>query len=174
MIVQGGVVAYPTETVWGLGCDPYSEQAVHQILELKSRPVEKGLILISGSAEHFDSLLSPLDSELRERFLQPTDVPTTWLVPDIRDQIPRWVKGQHNSVALRVSQHSVVQGICSRLGHAIVSTSANPAGLVPAKTLLDLRRYFNARLDAVIPGSLGGFNKPSMIKDLESGQIIRS
>ena len=93
VIRQGGVIAHPAEAIWGLACDPYNEQSVHAVLNYKQRPVSKGLILVSGQAEHFESLLEPLSSELRARFYAPQKYPTTWLVPDERQQIPAWVKG---------------------------------------------------------------------------------
>ena len=170
---QGGVVAHPTEAVWGLACDPFSETAVDYLLSLKGRALEKGLILVSSDPSHFSELLAPLSSELRERFLQQQARPTTWIVPDVNNQVPGWLKGRHSGVAVRVSRHPVIQEISHRFGGAIVSTSANPAGKAPAMSVRGIRHYFKAKLDYVVSGFLGAALRPSQIIDLESGRILR-
>ncbi|MFT6030523.1 MAG: L-threonylcarbamoyladenylate synthase [Oleiphilaceae bacterium] len=170
---QGGVIAHPTEAVWGLACDPFSEQAVDYLLALKGRPVEKGLILVSSNVSHFSDLLSPLSSELRARFLKPQTRPTTWIVPDINNQVPVWIKGMHSGVAVRLSDHPVINALSQAFGGVIISTSANPAGKVPAMNVRDIRHYFKAKLDYVVSGLLGGEARPSQIIDLESGRILR-
>lgn len=170
----GAVVAYPTEAVWGLGCAPHNEQAVRRILSLKSRSVEKGLILVGSSMAQFDYLLQYLTQEQRNTMAATWPGPYTWLVPDLADQVPDWIKGKFSSVALRVSDHPLVAGLCDAFGGPIVSTSANPQGLQPAMENWQVRRYFGKRVDVITPGVVGGNNKPSEIRDLLSGQIIRS
>lgn len=137
---QGQVLAYPTEAVWGLGCDPFNQQAFQDILELKHRPVEKGVILLAGHLEQVEHLLQNLESNLRNQVIaswsnrQETERATTWLLPT--DQhIPTWIKGQHSLVAVRVTTHPLCVELCDSFGGFIVSTSANPAGLTPAKSL---------------------------------------
>lgn len=170
---QEGVIAHPTEAVWGLACDPFSETAVQRLLDLKGRPREKGLILISSDPAHFAGLLAPLSLELQARFSARQPRPTTWIVPDLRQQIPQWLRGKHAGVAVRVSQHPVVHALTSRFRGPIVSTSANPAGRSPAMNLGDIRHYFSGRIDYVVNGSLGEANRPSRIIDLQSGQVLR-
>ncbi len=170
---QGGVVAHPTEAIWGLACDPFSEAAVDYLVSLKGRPIEKGLILVSSDATHFAELLSPLDLAFQARFLEKQPRPTTWIVPDVNDQVPEWVKGMHSGVAVRVSDHPVIKALCERFGGAIITTSANPAGKAPAMTVREIRHYFRAQLDYIVDGSLGGALRPSQIIDLESGRILR-
>ncbi|TNC81430.1 MAG: tRNA threonylcarbamoyladenosine biosynthesis protein RimN [Oleiphilus sp.] len=177
LIRTGGVIAYPTESVWGLGCDPGNAQAVERLLNLKDRPVSKGLILVSGNPAHFDPLLCHLDRELQARFLAPTKRPTTWLVPDPEGRVPAWIKGEHPMVAVRVSAHPVVSALTQKLGTALVSTSANPAGRPTADSLLALRRYFGPcgpkGLDYILPGKVAQGAQASMIKHLLTGDIIR-
>ena len=168
-----GVVAHPTEAVWGLACDPFSEQAVQGLLDLKGRPKEKGLILISASRDHFAALLAPLSSELQQRFNAPQSRPTTWIVPDLHQQVPFWVRGQHQGVAVRVSQHPMVQLLTDYFQGPLISTSANRAGKSPAMNLMDIRKNFAGRIDYVLDGQLGGQDRPSRIIDLQSGQILR-
>ena len=174
LLWQGEVIAYPTEAVWGLGCAAHDEQAVYKLLALKKRDVEKGLILIADDITRFDDLLAPLTRAQCDQVKATWPGPVTWLIPDVEQQLPSWIKGQHSTVALRVSAHPLVQGLCKAYGGAIVSTSANPQGMQPAKEGWQVRRYFGDSLDFITPGIVGGNSKPSEIRDLESGAIIRN
>lgn len=173
IIRQGGVVAYPTEAVWGLGCDPFNEQAVHQILTLKSRPIEKGLILITGHKDQLTPWQTILPAEQFDRLIAETERPTSWVVQDTQ-VTPRWVRGQHQSVAIRLSQHKPVQDLCNAYQGAIVSTSANPAGLNPAASKEEVIAYFGEKLDAIFDQPLGRANKPSQVLDLITGKQFRA
>jgi L-threonylcarbamoyladenylate synthase len=170
---QHGVLAHPTEAVWGLACNPFSEEAVQRLLDLKGRPEEKGLILISSDPAHFAGLLKPLPTELQQRFHAQQERPTTWIVPDVQEQIPHWVRGKHQGVAVRVSQHPIVHALTSAFQCPIISTSANPAGKPPAMNLADISRYFRGQVDFIVNGRLGGASRPSRIIDLQSGQVLR-
>lgn len=169
---NGGVIAYPTEAVWGLGCDPFNEAAVKRILALKSRPEAKGLILIAGQTSHLQAWADSLASEAAQRLLSQTERPTSWVVPDT-EITPSWVRGQHDSVAIRLSQHQPVQAICQAFGGAIVSTSANPAGLDPALSIEQVTDYFGDQLDAIYQAPLGGADQPSQVKDILTGKLFR-
>ena len=170
---QGGVIAHPTEAVWGLACDPFSEKAVDYLLALKGRPVEKGLILVSSSIEHFSSLLAPLSPDINARFYELRSRPTTWIVPDALQKIPSWIKGSHSGVAVRVSSHPLIKELTDFFGGPVISSSANPAGKKPAMSVRDIRHYFKGGLDYVLPGMLGGAARPSQIIDLTTGNILR-
>lgn len=170
---SGGTIAYPTEAVWGLGCDPWDEEAVERILELKRRPVHKGLILVASSAEQVMPLLDPLDSTLRDRALSYWPGPVTCLIPDPLKQTPEWIRGRHSAVAVRVSDHPLVQRLCESFGGPLVSTSCNPAGRTSARTPWQVRGYFGDELDYILPGDLGRERRPSRIIDLESGRQLR-
>lgn len=164
----GGVIAYPTEGVWGLGCLPGIEAAVMRVLELKSRPVDKGLILLGSAAEQFNSVASGLAHDLPE----PGDAPITYLVPH-GDRVPFWIHGGSPKVAVRLTRHPIVVRLCESVDAPLVSTSANPASEPPALSADDVERYFGTRLDAIVPGALGGASGPSQIVDLESGEVVR-
>ncbi len=168
----GGVLAYPTEAVWGLGCDPGNEKAVERILQLKDRPRHKGLILVAAAEEQFDWLLSELTDDQRSRLSCTWPGPVTWLVPH-RGQVPDGICGEHDSVAIRVSAHPGVIALCEAFGGPLVSTSANPAGAEPARHQYQLQQYFGAELDGVVPGTVGAASQPSMIRDLLSDRILR-
>lgn len=167
----GGVVAYPTEAVWGLGCDPWDEKAVYRLLALKERPLAKGLILVADSIRQFDFLLEDLPELWMDRLASTWPGPNTWLVPH-QNRLPEWIVGQHASVALRVSDHPLVRELCALTG-PLVSTSANPTGRPAARTRLRVEQYFRGQLDAVLGGALGGRKHPSLIRDLVTGEIIR-
>ncbi|MGQ9424833.1 L-threonylcarbamoyladenylate synthase [Gilvimarinus sp. F26214L] len=169
---EGQVIAYPTEAVWGLGCDPDNAEAVFKILELKGRAVNKGLILVAASVEQFAPYLTKVSADQLRQLQKSWPGPVTWLIPD-NGRAPCWIRGEHASVALRVSAHPLVAGLCRAFGGPIVSTSANPAGRREARDGATVRRYFGARLDAVAPGRVGRAGKPSQIRDLMTGAILR-
>lgn len=168
-----GVVACPTESVWGLSCDPDSERAVFQILQLKQRPVAKGLILVAGSESQLGFLLHDLPTDQRERLSASWPGPSTWLIPH-RNRLQRWVHGEHDTVAVRVSDHPVVQQLCRAWGGPLVSTSANPAGAQPARFAFGVQRYFSAGVDEILPGHVGTRPRPSQIRDLATGNVVRA
>lgn len=171
-MARGGVVAYPTEAVWGLGCDPNNPEAVGRILALKQRPWQKGMILLAAEVSYFAPLVDRLDSGLRQRLQESWPGPVTWLVP-AADLVPEWVRGQFETVALRVTDHPLAAGLSRAFGGPIISTSANPAGKPEARTALEVRRYFRNQLDDITPGRVGGRAQPSQIRDLVSGKVLR-
>ena len=170
-IRAGAVIAYPTEAVWGLGCDPWNEDAVYRLLALKSRPVDKGLILIADNIRQFDFLFEDFPEDWIERMGSTWPGPNTWLVPH-QNLLPEWVTGVHDTVALRVSDHPLVRELCSLVG-PLISTSANPQGRPAARTRLRIEQYFRGQLDLVLSGSLGGRKNPSLIRDLATGKVVR-
>jgi L-threonylcarbamoyladenylate synthase len=171
---RGGVIAYPTEGVWGLGCDPFSEKPVMQLLALKQREVEKGLIVVAADDGQIRQLLDDLDNSLLMKLKETWPGPNTWLLPDPNQSYPDWIKGKFATIAVRVSAHPVVIQLCRAFGGPIVSTSANPATQPPALTLGKVLEYFPGQLDALVPGELGGQKGPSIIRDLVKDAVLRS
>lgn len=172
---RGGVIAYPTEAVWGLGCDPFDETAVMRLLAIKQRPVDKGVILISGALEQFDGLLhwNALDATQRDAVLATWPGPNTWIVPTTA-RVPRWITGEHDGVAVRVSAHPDVVALCAAFGGPLVSTSANLAGEPPAFARAALDARVLALVDGVGEGETGGLASPTAIRDARSGAQIRA
>lgn len=170
-IRAGAVIAYPTEAVWGLGCDPWNEEAVDRLLAIKSRSVDKGLILIADNIHQFDFLFEDFHDTWIERMSSTWPGPNTWLVPH-QNLLPEWVTGVHDTVALRVSDHPLVRELCALVG-PLISTSANPQGRPAARTRLRVEQYFRGQLDLVLTGSLGGRKNPSLIRDLATGRVVR-
>lgn len=169
---QGGVIAYPTEAVWGLGCDPHDERAINRLLAIKQRPAEKGLILIAASLEQFAPYLEGLDAEQLAILELSWPGPITFIVPD-NGYTPELVRGNHRSVALRVTAHRQTAELCRCFGGPIVSTSANRAGLPAAKWPWQVQRQLAGKLDYQLSGQLGRLNKPTEIRDLLTGKTIR-
>lgn len=172
-LAAGGVIAHPTESVWGLACDPSNPDAVARLVQLKNRPLEKGLILVSGDANDFSGLLHNLNGDQRARIDATWPGPVTWLVPHF-DQVPPWISGIHHSVALRHTSHPFTAALTQAFGGAIVSTSANPAGCQPARQKFQVLRYFGDELDFVGGGNTGGRSAPSEIRDAASGRTVRA
>lgn len=171
LLDNGGVIAYPTEGVWGLGCLPESDAAVRQILDLKQRDQGQGLLLVASDIEQVMPYLAGLAAEQLAQLEDTWPGPTTFLVPD-NGVAPAWIVGDHDTLGLRVSSHPVVVQLCRWFG-PLVSTSANLSGHPSARSALAVRRYFGAGVDAVVPGSLGGAEGPSRIIHLASGEVVR-
>lgn len=169
----GGVVAYPTEAVFGLGCDPLNEHAVRRLLALKRRPVHKGLILIAASFEQLSALLQPLTPADQTRLAATWPGPCTWLIPT-QPTTPRWLRGHHDTLAVRVTAHPLAAALCRACGHPLVSTSANLSGRPPARSALAVRRQLGQRIDYLLTGALGGALKPTEIRDLKTERLVRS
>ena len=169
----GRVFAYPTEAVYGLGCDPANEAAVRRVLKLKSRPADAGLILIADQFDRFESYVGALDGALLDRALATWPGPVTWLFPRAA-WVPDWLAGSHPTIALRVTAHPVCRALCAAFGAAIVSTSANPRAEAPARSAARVAEYFGDALCGILAGDLGAGEQPSEIRDLVSGRVLRS
>ena len=167
------VIAYPTEAVFGLGCDPDSEAAVMRLLALKQRPVEKGLILIAAGYRQLMPYIddSSLTDEQRERMFSRWPGPVTWVLP-ARSTTPVWLTGRFSSLAVRVSDHPGVIELCQRFGKPLVSTSANLSGMEPCRDAAGVLAQFGADFP-VVNGKTGGRQNPSEIRDVLTGELIR-
>lgn len=173
IIRAGGVVAYPTEAVFGLGCDPRDEMAVDKLLVLKNRAREKGLILIAADFRQLESFLKPLDNAATQCVMRTWPGPVTWLIP-AKSATPVWLRGDSDKLAVRVTAHPIAAELCRRAGRAIVSTSANVSGQAPARSADATRRMFGAEIDFVLDGPLGDSDKPTEIRDAITGAVVRS
>lgn len=171
-VKQGDVIAYPTEAVYGLGCDPLNQQAVEHLLGLKQRPQSKGLILIAAEVNALNRFCKLHNQAWSDKVLdswKKTDQAITWLIPKT-DICPNWISGEHDSVAVRLSHHPIVQALCG--DGVLVSTSANPASLSPAKNCQQVAEYFNQQVWC-LEADLGGLANPSQIWDAQTDQRLR-
>jgi L-threonylcarbamoyladenylate synthase len=171
---KGGVIAYPTEGVWGLGCDPRNEPATLRLLALKQREVGKGLILIASDAAQLAPFVAmdALASDRRDAVRASWPGPNTWIVPASADA-PAWITGDHDGIAVRVSAHQVVVALCEGFGGALVSTSANIATLPSPRTRAELDPRIIAGVDVVSAGETGGLLQATPIRDARDGRSLR-
>lgn len=170
----GGIVAYPTEAVWGLGCDPFNPVAVAHLLMLKKRPLCKGMIMVAASIDQIAPYFADLSAAQWRTLKSTWPGAVTWLVPVRPGGIPGWVRGQHATQAFRVSAHPVVSALCRRFGGPMVSTSANLAGHRPACSLFEVQCHLGAKIDMVMPGETGESLGPTPIRDLVTGDWLRA
>ena len=169
VLLGGGVIAYPTEGVFGLGCLPDDEDAILQLLRIKRRDPRKGLILIAADASQLDDWIEPDGSALPEADVSQ---PITWIAP-AKSHVSPLVRGQHAGLAVRLTTNATAAAICDAVASPIVSTSANIAGRPVARNRFVLRRQFGAIADFIVPGDCGPATGPSEIRDLATGTIIR-
>lgn len=168
---RGGLIAYPTESCYGLGCDPNNRKAVQRILKLKQRPQRKGLILIASHYHQVARYLQPLTTDEQTKLQNQDAQAVTYLMP-VKPSCPRWLRGEHDSLAVRLTAHSYAQQLCHNAGSALVSTSANRSGQRAAKTYAECQRLFGKKV-WVLRGRVGKRKQPSTIRAWVGGKIIR-
>jgi len=171
-LAAGGVIAYPTETVYGLGCDPFNAAAVLRLLDLKQRNIKQGVILIASDFAQLEPLLLPLSAAVRNRIMGTWPVPVTWTLPCL-PETPVWLRGRHESLAVRVTSHPLAHALCVSWNGPLVSTSANRHGKPPATSAHGVRMAFDAGLDYILHGPLYGTGIPSEIRDGITGRVLR-
>lgn len=173
IISQSGIIAYPTEAIYGLGCHPCDKKAVKRLVTLKKRDIGKGFILIAADLAQ----LSPyvLIDKTTEAYLHSIYPAFITVIVNQSEACPKYLSGQHNGIAIRISNHPIVQTLCQQLGHPLISTSANFSGKAPITDKNQLINTFTDTIDALVLGELGGAIKPSQIIDLTGKQkkIIR-
>ncbi|UHD17799.1 L-threonylcarbamoyladenylate synthase [Thiocapsa bogorovii] len=172
IIASGGVVAYPTEAVYGLGCDPWNGDAVARLLSMKRRDVAKGLILIASDPGQIEPFVLQLDADRMAEIRATWPGPNTWLLP-ARSETPRWLTGRFETLGVRVTAHPLAAALCRTYGGAIVSTSANQASRRPARTALQVRLALDEAPDMILTGPCVGSDQPSCIRDGRTGRILR-
>lgn len=171
-VQAGGILAYPTEAVYGLGCDPADLAAVQRILDLKQRPADKGLILIAADLAQLEPWLLPLDEALKARILPTWPGPVTWLLP-VRPTVSALIRGKHDTLAVRVTAHPVCRELCLQLGRPLISTSANLSEQPPARSAAEVWQQFGSQVDTILDAPLGTQSQPTEIRHGLSGEIVR-
>jgi L-threonylcarbamoyladenylate synthase len=168
----GRIIAYPTEAVYGLGCDPENESAVRAILHLKQRSPDAGLILIADNFQRLGPFVNLAAATNLDAAMATWPGPVTWLIPRA-GSVPDWLAGNHSTIAVRVTDHPVARELCAAFGGAIVSTSANRSSEPPALSPSAVHGYFGSAIAGIVAGRLGDQSQPSEIRDLETGAVIR-
>ena len=170
-LAAGGIVAYPTETVYGLGCDPFNGQAVLHLLALKKRDMSRGLILVASELSQLEPMLQPLKPTAKKRVCSTPAIPVTWILPCL-PEIPAWLRGNHDSLAIRITSHPLAADLCATWGGPLVSTSANIHGRHPAASPLQVRKAFNGQLDCILHGPPGN-NTASELRNGLTGAVLQ-
>ncbi len=168
---RGGLIAYPTESCYGLGCDPMNARALRRLIRLKGRDADQGLLLIAASFKQLVPYIKPLNRDQRAKLARTWPGPVSWIVPASSRASPL-LTGGRATIAVRVTAHPAAARLCRSLGTALVSTSANRSEKKPAKTAQECRRIFGSRV-RVIDGRIGRRRRPSTLIDLATGTILR-
>ncbi|MEE9423565.1 MAG: Sua5/YciO/YrdC/YwlC family protein [Methylococcales bacterium] len=171
-IRTGGLLAYPTEAVYGLGCDPDNHTAVASLLALKSRSPSKGLILIASDIQQLAPYIKPQNTDITAKLKATWPGPVTWLLP-AKKTTPKWLTGNHSTIACRVTNHPLVQQLCSTYAGALVSTSANRANQSPCRSAIQVRKQFHSNDLRIISGATGGLIQPTQIFDAATSARLR-
>ena len=167
-----GVILYPTETVWGIGCDPFNSAALRRVISIKRRDAHKGLILVAADISQLEFLLSDITAEQRAQLESCWPGPHTFLVPH-KGRVHPLVHGKFSTVAVRVSSNPKVKALCEQFGGPIVSTSANYAGRPTVRSSVQARKLLGEEVDFILSGPIDGSAAPSRIVDLQTGRVIR-
>lgn len=169
---SGGIIAYPTESVFGLGCDPFNQEVVLNLLDLKQRDVAKGLILIASHVRQILPLIKPKHADDLARALKTWPGHNTWVFPK-SDTVPYWISGDFDTVAIRVSGHKPVVELCNLYGGCLVSTSANQSNQPVLNSITKIKSVFGDKIQFYLDEPLGVQSKPSQIIDAHTLRIIR-
>ena len=172
LLRKGSIIAYPTEAVYGLGCDPFNESAVLNLLALKNRSITKGLILIAATLEQLMPYIVAIPKKQMQIVLKSWPGPVTWLFPKTPN-LPYWISGNHPTVAVRVTAHPVASALCRAFGQPLVSTSANEAEHPPARHAEMVSKIFSDKIAGILEGDVGQLGKPTPIYDAMTGEVIR-
>ena len=175
VFVEGGVIAYPTEAVYGLGCDPDNLSAIQKLLDIKQRPWQKGLILVASDYQQLKPYID--EAQLTEAQLafafSKWPGPFTFVMP-IKAGVSKLLCGEFDSIAVRISAHPTVRALCDTVNKPLVSSSANLAGQAPAMSATEIEQTFLTDVNALVLGELGSQRQPSTIIDARSGNILRN
>ena len=174
VLKQGGVIAYPTESVWGLGCDPSQPKAVSALCRIKQRSTAKGLILLVNALNELSDWLdtSAVTAACWKKIDATWPGPYTWTFP-ARADAPAWITGQHRTIAVRISSHPTVKALCDAWRGPIVSTSANRSGQPAAHQREAIDPLVLSSIDGIVAGETGQLAKPTSIHNAITGQIVR-
>lgn len=172
VIEKGGIVVYPTESVYGLGCDPFNESAVLSLLKLKQRPVDRGLILVASHVQQILPLIKPKYANDLARALKTWPGPFTWVFPKSK-KVPAWISGTYPSIAVRVSKHPTIVQLCEKLNAPLVSTSANISKHDILTSIKQIKDTFGAKIQCYLDAPLGAEKTTSVITDAHTLKLIR-
>ena len=168
---SGEVIGYPTEAVYGIGCDPWNQSSVEKIAKIKGRKKRQTFLMVASSIDQLTDLIDI--SRLSPQVTSSWPGHTTWLIK-AKDNVPYWLQDeQTNKVGIRISNHPLVRELCNEFGKPIISTSANISGKEEIKNQQEFMRTFSSDINYLVDGDLGDYDKASMIIDMETNRKIR-
>ena len=173
LLNHGCLIAYPTEAVFGLGCLPDKTDTIKRLLNLKQRKKDKGLILLASEISQLEPYLCPVEQQIIDKIQSSWPGPNTWILPT-PSQTSTLIKGNFETIAVRISAHPVVQALCSQCQSPLISTSANITGESMSYSVSDVQKHFGNSLDFILDAPLGNSNKPSVIRDALTDQVLRN
>jgi tRNA threonylcarbamoyl adenosine modification protein (Sua5/YciO/YrdC/YwlC family) len=170
--LRDGVIAHPTDTVYGLACLANNPGSIKTLIDLKQRDLDKGFILLASDVEYILPYIEAnLDIKLINKLVKQSAIPTTYLVPK-SETTSSFISGTSEFVAVRITSDPLVRFFCENTGSALISTSANPQGQKVASSMLELKAYFNKALSFALPPNKYN-SEPSIIINLITGEQIR-
>ncbi|WP_037587119.1 L-threonylcarbamoyladenylate synthase [Stenoxybacter acetivorans] len=168
----GGVVAYPTESSYGLGCLPRHALGLRRIVQLKKRNQHKGLVLIGHDWASLRGLLHRLPENQEATLLTHWPAAKTFLLPAAKRVLPLLRGKGRSTLAVRIPDLETARFLCRAVGSALVSTSCNCAGKRACRQSREVCRQFGKRV-WIIDGRIGKQKQPSQIIDWASGKRLR-
>ena len=172
LLHDGEIIIYPTESIYGIGCDPWNESSVNKIYEIKNRPSNKPMIIVGSDIAQIEKLVDV--RSLNRSVIDSWPGHSTWLIPSDKN-CPPWLKDAITAkVAIRISEHETVKKLCIDFGKPLISTSANLSEVLPSKDKAEIEKIFSSSIEYIVEGSLGGSESPSIIRDMLTGEIVRS
>lgn len=175
VILQGGIVAFPTETYYGLAVDPFNEKALARLFELKKRDISKAILTLvdnEGGLSHLTDEIAPVYKPVMERFWPG---PLTLLFP-AKDGVSPVLTGDTGMVGIRISSHPVARQICSMVNLPVTATSANISGRQAAVSAWEVRCHFGEDVDLVLDGgrTKGGLGSTIVAAEGWSLKLVRN
>lgn len=172
---DGGVIAYPAEACFGIGCHPENTRGLMRIREMKSRSAEQGFILVADALPELRPYLhwEVLEQAQRQRIDASWPGPITWLIP-ASARSDTALRGRFSTLAVRVTAFSSLKALCRAVGGPLVSTSANRGGQAPLTTADEVEAVFADEIDYLLDLPIQGLDSPSQIIDAVTGTTIRA
>ena len=173
VMAKGGVILYPTDTIWGIGCDATNEEAVKRVYEIKRRSDSKAMIILTDSEVKVEFYVSEVP-DIAWDLMECADKPLTIIYDDARNLAPNLL-AEDGSVAIRVTREDFSRRLCQRFRKAIVSTSANISGEPSPKTFAEISDEIKQSVDYIVKSRRDENtpSQPSQIIRLGKGGVVK-
>ena len=170
VLIKGGVIAYPTDTVYGLGANAMNEEAVRKIFLFKKRDESKPLLLVVSKEFNLKEIVTEVSPQAVKLIKAFWPGPLT-IIFKASNTLSSFLTGGTGKIGVRVPDNAIVLRLLSICRFPITSTSANPSGMEEAKTAEQVKNYFPGKIDLIINGGESHQNLPSTIVEIEKGEL---